>query len=238
MIEELPVSRTPHLHRHLDHAAARGARGRRSPRPRDSRAGSRAAKRRIALRLTARKPEVVSVTRWPHHQRDDRGEKMDADAPHGRAAVAAALDEARADDDVGSAVEDRLQEPADLARVVLPVTVDLDRECRSRARSAYWYPVCTAPPMPRLNGSLSTIAPACSAASAVRSVEPSSTTTTSKSGSAAWISPITAAIESSSLSAGMITIRRTADQTVVARPRTGDDQTARSPSSLSVPGIA
>ena len=45
-----------------------------------------------------------------------------------RAAVAAALGEARAYDHVRAVVQDRLQEPSDLARIVLPVAVDLDRE--------------------------------------------------------------------------------------------------------------
>src|SRR2546421_343091 len=61
--------------------------------------------------------------------------------------------------------------------------------------------------MPRLNGSRSTVAPAAAATSAVRSVEPSATTTTSKSGSNARISPITAPIAPSSFSAGTIAHR-------------------------------
>src|SRR5215470_9586419 len=63
--------------------------------------------------------------------------------------------------------------------------------------------------MPRLKGSLSTIAPARSASSAVWSAEPSSTTTIWNAGSAARTSATTAATDASSLCAGMITIRRT-----------------------------
>jgi hypothetical protein len=47
---------------------------------------------------------------------------------------------------------------------------------------AYLKPACTAPPIPRLNGSRSTLAPASCAIRAVASVEPSSTTSTSYSG--------------------------------------------------------
>src|SRR3954469_905449 len=56
--------------------------------------------------------------------------------------------------------------------------------------------------MPRLNGSLITCAPARAATCAVRSVEPSSTTTTSKSGACVWMSPIVPAIAPASLYAG------------------------------------
>ena len=61
--------------------------------------------------------------------------------------------------------------------------------------------------MPRLYGCLTTCAPAASATSAVRSFEPSSTTTASNPGSAARISAITPAIESSSLNAGITASR-------------------------------
>src|SRR5581483_6812491 len=63
--------------------------------------------------------------------------------------------------------------------------------------------------MPRLNGSLTTWAPCASATAAVRSREPSSTTTISSSRSKARISSITRAMHSSSLYAGTIAIRRT-----------------------------
>src|SRR4051812_40583042 len=61
--------------------------------------------------------------------------------------------------------------------------------------------------MPRLNGSRSTVAPAAAATSAVRSVEPSATTTISKRGSNARISRITPPIAPSSFSAGTIAHR-------------------------------
>src|SRR5918992_1286646 len=56
--------------------------------------------------------------------------------------------------------------------------------------------------MPRLKGRLSTTAPARRASSAVPSVEPSSTTTTSKSGAAARVSWTTPEIDAASLNAG------------------------------------
>src|SRR5262245_1396835 len=68
-------------------------------------------------------------------------------------------------------------------------------------------PVCIAPPMPRLNGSRSTCAPRSAATPAVRSIEPSSTTTTSKPGSNSRISSITRPTVSSSFSAGTIAMR-------------------------------
>src|SRR5918996_53990 len=74
--------------------------------------------------------------------------------------------------------------------------------------SAYRKPVWTAPPIPRLNGSRTTCAPAAAARTAVRSTEPSSTTTTSSPGSKAWISRTTPAIAPSSLCAGTIAMRR------------------------------
>src|ERR1700683_3853184 len=61
-----------------------------------------------------------------------------------------------------------------------------------------------APPMPRLNGIRSTAAPAAAARAAVSSLEPSSTTSTSKSGAASWMAEIVAAIASTSLKAGTI----------------------------------
>src|SRR5689334_15712909 len=61
--------------------------------------------------------------------------------------------------------------------------------------------------MPRLNGSRSTCAPASSATAAVRSTEPSSTTTTSSPGSKARISAITRPTFPASLKAGTIAIR-------------------------------
>src|SRR3954447_919846 len=61
--------------------------------------------------------------------------------------------------------------------------------------------------MPRLKGRRSTCAPRSAAIPAVRSVEPSSTTTISNPGSNAWISSITLATLSSSFNAGTIAIR-------------------------------
>src|SRR5512132_3200279 len=62
--------------------------------------------------------------------------------------------------------------------------------------------------MPRLKGSLRTCTPSRWATTAVRSVEPSSTTTIAKPGSKARISSITRATVGSSLKAGTIAIRR------------------------------
>src|SRR5690348_12422223 len=64
--------------------------------------------------------------------------------------------------------------------------------------------------MPRLNGSRITCAPRDAATSAVRSVEPSETTTTSSPGSSAFSSSSTRPTFRSSLNAGTIAIRRTA----------------------------
>src|SRR6266511_474768 len=64
-----------------------------------------------------------------------------------------------------------------------------------------------APPMPRLNGRRTTYAPRSAATPAVRSVEPSSTTTISKPGSKARISSITRPTVSSSFRAGTIARR-------------------------------
>jgi hypothetical protein len=44
------------------------------------------------------------------------------------ASIAAALHEASADDEVGAVFEDRLEHASDLAGVVQPVPVDLDRD--------------------------------------------------------------------------------------------------------------
>src|SRR5206468_4911565 len=64
-----------------------------------------------------------------------------------------------------------------------------------------------APPIPRLNGSRSTWAPRSAATPAVRSVDPSSTTTTSKPGSKSRISSITRPTVTSSFSAGTMAMR-------------------------------
>src|SRR5690349_1028129 len=64
--------------------------------------------------------------------------------------------------------------------------------------------------MPRLKGSVITCAPRDAATSAVRSVEPSETTTTSSPGSSAFSSSSTRPTFRSSLKAGTIAIRRTA----------------------------
>src|SRR5918912_3844056 len=64
--------------------------------------------------------------------------------------------------------------------------------------------------MPRLNGRRITSAPWARATSAVRSAEPSSTTTISKPGSNARISSTTRAMQSSSLRAGTTATRRRA----------------------------
>src|ERR1700722_1496231 len=63
--------------------------------------------------------------------------------------------------------------------------------------------------MPRLNGSLRTCAPLSAATSAVRSVEPSDTTTTSSPGSRSASSSSRSPMLRSSLSAGMSAMRRT-----------------------------
>ena len=49
-------------------------------------------------------------------------------APTRPAREVSALDEARAHNEVGSSVQDRLQHAADLARVMLSVAVNLDRQ--------------------------------------------------------------------------------------------------------------
>src|SRR5881275_3187201 len=67
--------------------------------------------------------------------------------------------------------------------------------------------------MPRLNGSRSTVTPFAAATSAVRSTEPSSTTTMSIPESNARSSSITRAIVCSSFSAGTIAIQRSASDT-------------------------
>src|SRR5882762_10023332 len=64
--------------------------------------------------------------------------------------------------------------------------------------------------MPRLNGRRTTCAPCSAATSAVRSAEPSETTTTSRPGSNARSSSITRPMLRSSLYAGTIAIRRNA----------------------------
>src|SRR4051812_47597526 len=64
--------------------------------------------------------------------------------------------------------------------------------------------------MPRLNGSWMTRAPSFAATAAVRSVEPSSITTTSSPGSKARMSRITVPMASSSFRAGTIATRRRA----------------------------
>ena len=61
-----------------------------------------------------------------NEERDDRGEDVDADAPQAGPAVPAARREARAHHDVRATLEQRLEQTRDLARVVLPVSVDLD----------------------------------------------------------------------------------------------------------------
>src|SRR5262245_6929377 len=63
-------------------------------------------------------------------QRDDCREDTNPDAPEPRAPIAATLDEARADHEIGPAVEDRLEHLCDLARVVLTVAVHLDRNVK------------------------------------------------------------------------------------------------------------
>src|ERR671931_792853 len=85
------------------------------------------------------------------------------------------------------------------------------RTARSKPFSHAWRkPVCTAPPMPRLNGRRSTRAPCVRATSAARSAEPSSTTTISKPASKARISSTTRPMHISSLRAGTIATRRRA----------------------------
>jgi len=68
---------------------------------------------------------------------------------------------------------------------------------------AYAKPAFSAAALPALASSLSTVAPAASASSAVRSVEPSSTTTTSSAKGRVWNT--TLAMKRSSLKAGMTT---------------------------------
>src|SRR5204862_6410807 len=59
---------------------------------------------------------------------DDAREQADADPPHPRRTEGAVGAEPRPDDEIGASVEHWLQDLRKLARVVLPVTVDLARE--------------------------------------------------------------------------------------------------------------
>ena len=62
--------------------------------------------------------------------RDDPGQKPDPDAPRARRAIAARADrgEARADDDVGFAVQHRCEHAVELRGIVLAVAVDAYRD--------------------------------------------------------------------------------------------------------------
>src|SRR5690348_6720701 len=75
-------------------------------------------------------------------------------------------------------------------------------------------PVWTAPPMPRLNGSRRTSAPLAAATAAVRSTDPSATTTTSRPGSNALSSSMRPGSARSSFSAGTIATRRSSARPV------------------------
>src|SRR5919202_6489577 len=96
------------------------------------------------------------------------------------------------------------------------------RTARSKPFSyAYRNPVWTAPPIPRLNGSRITSAPRSRATAAVRSAEPSATTTTVSPGSKARISSITRPTQSSSFSAGTIATLRLPRSASSGASRTG-----------------
>ena len=73
------------------------------------------------------------MTRWRTISETSPANTTDADAAGHRRAVRPLAREPGADDDVGVAGEDRLEQPVDLARVVLPVSVDLDREFAAAA---------------------------------------------------------------------------------------------------------
>ena len=79
----------------------------------------------MPLRLSAWKPEVVSVTRWRVSSETSFANQM---IPIRRASggryVAVAVDEARARDDVGLAALDRAEQLLELGRVVLAVAVE------------------------------------------------------------------------------------------------------------------
>jgi len=133
-----------------------------------SRAGSRA--------RTARCPRVERLEAGrrvchplPDDARHDPGEQQDPDAARARRSIARTDvgREARADDDVGVAAQQRLEHAAELRRIMLAVAVDPDGDvdpCSNAKRK----PVCTAPPMPRLKGRRSTRAPFAAATVEVR----------------------------------------------------------------------
>ena len=93
----------------------------------------------------------------------------------------------------------RVLEAMQFAGVVLAVAVHLHHALVPVLVARTRNPACTAPPMPRLNGSRTTWAPARSASVAVSSVEPSSTTRTSNSGAVRWSVETTSAIVADSL---------------------------------------
>ena len=119
--------------------------------------------------------------------------------------VAFAADEARADGDVAVPGAHELEQAPQLGRRVLPVGVDaaaigVALLCSVRVAGR------DAGPRPRLRPNESTSAPWSAATAAVRSVEPSSTTSTCASGSSACNSSRTSGRLSSSFHAGMKTI--------------------------------
>ena len=130
MIDEFPVSRT---------RICTGTSSRRSPwRERrtidlDLRVVVRVLRREEAQRLPVDPPETRCrvAHALAHHQRDDRSEEVGFRRGEAACPGSRRPDEARADDEVGPSVEDRLQRPADLARVMLSVAVDLNRQLKA-----------------------------------------------------------------------------------------------------------
>src|SRR6266540_1691095 len=94
--------------------------------------------------------------------------------------------------------------------------------------NAYRYPVWTAPPIPRLNGSRTTCALRAAATAAVPSTEPSSTTTISIPGSNVRSSSMTRPTLASSFSAGTIATRRNSARRATTESAGGDGAVARS----------
>ena len=128
----------------------------------------------------------------PDDQGDDPRQEPDPEPACERSAVQARSQEAAADDHVCAIGGDRLQQAGQLARVVLPVAVDLDRHLEAMVARIL---------VPRLNGAADADVVGKSrdqrsgalGLRLVPSVDPSSTTRISKPGSTARISSTTRA---------------------------------------------
>ena len=90
----------------------------------------------MPLRLSAWKPEVVSVTRWRVSSETIRANQMIPIRRAERRPVRPApLDEPRPRDDVRLAAPDRLEQLRQLGGIVLPVAVERAPPSGSRARA-------------------------------------------------------------------------------------------------------